>query len=278
MVEIKAGSDPEVFVTRDGKIVPCVGMIEGRKEAPQELMGLTVQEDNVMLEFNTIPASSESKMVEVMEDSLMKLNRIARLFGLNVSDKIIHDFSDEDLISEQAKTFACEPDMNAYTFAENKSCDPESITRTCGGHFHFGLDKDYNDYEIVNMVRLSDIYQTLAHLHLEPKTERRKFYGKAGSFRVKDYGFEYRTPSNFWIFNSELVRSMFRAAQDVVMLHNEGVEVRDRDVPDIVKAIDEHDVGLANKIYGGRFSKIRESCFNRVNLSREDRLHKLVSS
>jgi hypothetical protein len=33
--------------------------------------------------------------------------------------------------------------------------------------------------------------------------ERKKLYGKAGAMRIKPYGVEYRTPSNWWTFTDE---------------------------------------------------------------------------
>ncbi len=36
-------------------------------------------------------------------------------------------------------------------------------------------------------------------------TERRGMYGKAGAFRPKPYGVEYRTLSNAWLSNDERI-------------------------------------------------------------------------
>ena len=46
--------------------------------------------------------------------------------------------------------------------------------------------------------------------------KRRSMYGKAGSFRPKPYGMEYRTLSNRWIFNTDLIRFVYNATQEAL--------------------------------------------------------------
>ena len=45
----------------------------------------------------------------------------------------------------------------------------------------------------------------LDSLLLDSDTRRRSMYGRAGSFRFKEYGIEYRTLSNFWIKNNKSI-------------------------------------------------------------------------
>ena len=39
---------------------------------------------------------------------------------------------------------------------------------------------------------------------------RKQLYGKAGAYRPKPYGFEYRTLSNFWVFDKKLIEWVWR--------------------------------------------------------------------
>ena len=54
-----------------------------------------------------------------------------------------------------------------------------------------------------------DYYLGLPSLLFDPDTSRRKMYGKAGAFRPKPYGMEYRVLSNAWLKSPELIKWVF---------------------------------------------------------------------
>ena len=55
-----------------------------------------------------------------------------------------------------------------------------------------------------------DFYLGLPSLLFDADTRRREMYGKAGCFRPKPYGAEYRTLSNAWLKSEELIRWVHR--------------------------------------------------------------------
>ena len=68
-----------------------------------------------------------------------------------------------------------------------------------------------------------DIMLGLESLTLDKDVDRRKMYGNAGCFRAKDYGVEYRTLSNFWISNDDLIKWAFDKTIEAVELVNSGI-------------------------------------------------------
>jgi nucleoside-diphosphate-sugar epimerase len=74
---------------------------------------------------------------------------------------------------------------------------------------------------------------------------RKQLYGKAGALRYKEYGVEYRTLSNFWIFKEELIRWVWRntarALENVSMDYTPYAD-------EIQQAINNSDKVLAKKL------------------------------
>ena len=52
--------------------------------------------------------------------------------------------------------------------------------------------------------------------------ERRKIYGHAGSHRMTDYGFEYRSLGNFWFSTKEHVELIYDLVKFILHFVNEG--------------------------------------------------------
>jgi hypothetical protein len=139
-------------------------------------------------------------------------------------------FEPEFLKSKQAKMFGCMPDYNIYSSKENV-VDTSSLNknnvRTAGGHIHIGLtNPNFHPMARSSLVKGCDMYVGLPLTILEGTSQRKAFYGKAGSFRHKEYGIEYRTPSNVWLSSDNIKMWIFNqiklVASDVVynLSHN----------------------------------------------------------
>jgi hypothetical protein len=249
---ISIGADPEVFISLDNKIVPCIGVIGGKKKDPLVITEMmSVLEDNVCLEWNMSPSYSKKEFVNKCAEALSLVKNTVLPDGYEVVIKDFHEFNPEELTYKAAKEFGCEADYNAYTLRINESPDPDTNFRAAGGHLHFGVE-NISSMEIVEAVRLCDAIIGTHCVMNEEKTIRRKIYGGAGSFRVKDYGFEYRTPSNFWIESDDKVAKIYDLAETVFSLLANGSFVKECDLSMIQTCINSHDIYEA-KIYHERY-------------------------
>jgi hypothetical protein len=60
---------------------------------------------------------------------------------------------------------------------------------------------------------------------LDTDTKRGELYGKAGSMRIKEFGVEYRTLSNFWIFDENLIKWIFNQVETAFSMVEAGFTI-----------------------------------------------------
>lgn len=204
------GCDVEIFgKTSEGKHIALCDKIGGSKSSPLQVPhlpeGFAVQEDNVALEYNIPPADTMLGFVENVSIMRAECKTILKTLTLELSEVASMSFDTEQLVSDKAKEFGCEPDYNAWTKKQNprpKTGNP--FLRTCGGHVHVGTDEQ----NMIDGTKLMDLFLGVPSVLLDnspSSVERRRLYGKAGAMRPKPYGWEYRVLSNFWMFNNKLI-------------------------------------------------------------------------
>lgn len=221
---ITIGADPEIFLKNSSGYVPAIGLVGGTKEEPKQITKNTwVQEDNVMLEFNIAPQPNAINFSSCISTALSDIKEHItepKKLEMDITPSAL--FSTAALSHPQAKVFGCDPDQNAWTDTTNKTIDASKMEnpnlRVAGGHVHIGgiTDNTHPNYKQA-IVRLLDAHLGVPSVILDKDTRRRQLYGKAGSYRDKTYGLEYRTLSNFWIENDRLSgwvgREAIRTAQ-----------------------------------------------------------------
>ena len=67
------------------------------------------------------------------------------------------------------------------------------------------------DEQRCEIVKVLDKFIAVPLVLMEPDNQRKLLYGKAGAFRPKPYGLEYRVPSSFILQSDELLKWIFEA-------------------------------------------------------------------
>lgn len=249
---ITVGCDPEMFLEDNkGNIVSAEGLIGGTKSSPRPISenGHSVQEDNIMVEFNVPPSSTSDEFINNINFVKEYLTDYVTQYDLKLNYLASSLISKEHLQTKQAKTFGCEPDFNVYLQDVNTPPNSESQLRSCGGHIHIGYDNpDIETSE--KIVKAMDLFLGLPSVWLDPDSKRRLLYGKAGSFREKPFGLEYRTLSNFWIKDNQSIKWAFEQTVAAVNFAlSDDLEWLGSYVNDVRMAIDQSDAKLAKDLY-----------------------------
>ena len=250
-MQILIGSDPEAFVRnkQTGEIVSAIGLIPGDKDRPYAISeeGHAVQTDNVMVEFCVPAAKSAQQLNQDIKFCLDTLNKMLP-DELEVVILASATLDKKYLRSKKARLFGCDPDFNVYTLQPNIAPNAKNnYLRSAGGHIHIGYE-DVKFEMNLKIVQAMDLFLGLPSLILDKDTERRKMYGKAGCFREKNYGVEYRTLSNFWIASEESINWAFNQSHRAVNFALTEDWLDDELILQIQLAINTFDLDLACKI------------------------------
>lgn len=226
MTTFLIGADPEIFVTKDDQGISAHDMIPGSKRKPFPVTSGAIQPDGVAAEFNITPvplgtgSNEYSSFTANIEEVMSQLTDYVKKDDASrkLSIKPVMDFDPMylDSLPEEAKTLGCDPDFNAYTGEANPTPDAMAPFRTAAGHIHIGwganipVDNEEHFKICQGFIKIMDatlgMYMTIIDVE---GGRRRDLYGKAGAFRPKSYGVEYRTPSNVWLTNIGRRRAVF---------------------------------------------------------------------
>ena len=257
------GTDVEYFVVDgQGKPVPCIGLVGGTKKKPLPLIsgreGYMIQEDNVALEWGIPPAKDRYSFIYHCMRAREAIDEKLKPMGLQTVIASSMRFDAKQLDHPQAKLLGCEADYDVWERMENPKPDitgENETLRTGAGHVHisFKVDGEYphpvrNLGEMEAVVKSCDIYLGLASVLLDGDKERRKLYGKAGAFRPKEYGVEYRVLGSFWTKEPWLIEWVFSNVQRAIQLANHPATTFNTYQEKIVKAINTSDAALARAL------------------------------
>ena len=242
------GCDPELFLQLNGNIISAIGLVGGSKDDPRAVLKGAVQEDNVLAEFNTDPATTAHEFCANIRTVTGELAKIVAPATLTCIAS--HEFEREVLVNggTQALMFGCDPDLNCWSVELNPPPSALTDLRTAGGHVHIGYDGANMDTSL-RVARMAEFLLGIPSVLLDDDTRRRSMYGAAGAIRIKAYGVEYRVLSNFWVENASLQRWVFENASLCVDMESHLESYLDQFSEDVVQeCINNSDTELAKHI------------------------------
>lgn len=227
MTKITIGCDPELFLRHQdtGAFISGHGVLPGNKKEPYKVRNGMVQIDGTALEFGTDPSETCAEFLFKLEDVMDQMQKMAGSKHI-ISATPVAEYDPDyfKTIPPEALILGCEPDFNAWTMDINHAPDVHNTFRTGSGHVHIGWGEGFDVQgeehflTCCALVRQLDYYLGVATLEWDRDTRRREMYGKAGAFRPKPYGLEYRVPSNAWLNSVATKRfvfeSTFKGTQD----------------------------------------------------------------
>jgi hypothetical protein len=249
------GADIEVFLQdKDtNAIVSAEGIIKGAKHAPFKFLEgddfFATSLDNVMAEFCIPPAKTANDFKEYISYAISWINGFIPK-NLQTLASPAARVDGRFLQTENAKLFGCEPDFNAWEWGDqNEKPCPTGDLRSCGGHIHIGYENPKGDTNL-ELIRIMDIFLGLPSILQEPDNERKSLYGKAGAFRHKTYGVEYRTISNYYVNSPRLMEWVYNNTLEAIDFVNKEQHITPEEGQAVRHAINSNDKKLADMLIG----------------------------
>jgi Phage phiEco32-like COOH.NH2 ligase-type 2 len=284
--DIKLGTDPEVFFTRDGVVYPAWEFLKSKHEAEyQDACGYMQSNWNVRPHWDGFQAEIEfevgfaciGQLTHAVRGGLKILNKMAKQVAPDavISNQSVVTVPEELMASasDEHVSFGCAPSFNIYDSPGKRIMDVRQvINRSSGGHIHqeisgtrtggrVATDNPYIVSEVETLlpklIKAQDailgVWAVGAAANFD-KASRRECYGRAGEFRPgpreeTKFRFEYRTLSNFWLIHPVLMAMVFelsRVATRMVLAGYEKLWVAGEE--EVQQAINTCDVKKAREI------------------------------
>ena len=276
-VSVTLGCDPEFFfvngkgqVVGSEKVLPTEGLkfnndnygyFDGDNNKPIFIV------DGVQAELNPGECTCRALLGNDVHACFLQLRKLLKKnkkANLKISFDPLVELSKKELdsLSDRSKVFGCAPSKNIYMNRNSAriKVDPAVYRkRSAGGHVHLGTDHRAVRTILKNtktMVPLLDLIVgntcVLIDRH-DGNVERREVYGRAGEYRIKPYGLEYRTLSNFWMRSYQLFSFVLGLSRQTVEMVYQSTKENDyvtallSAVPreDVIRAIQKNDFDLA---------------------------------
>lgn len=254
------GCDPEIFITKkDGSLIPAFNFLPFQRECvrPATLSecpdgsGVTSGRiktywaphyaDGFAAEFGMKPGSCHGWGMDRVRFGLELIyNKMkAHDKDANLTLQNVVAIDPEILASASADQIAlgCSPSKNAYGDEVPLPTDARTLPfRVAGGHIHFGMSNinspegemsrtDRNELAAKWMDMVVGVPAVALFEGIDSPT-RRRFYGRAGEYRDKSYGLEYRTLSNAWLGHPAIAHLIWNLARTGASIPDQGFPIK----------------------------------------------------
>ena len=241
------GSDPEIFVTDNNKLVPAFHFLPDKHNPmlspgspdynflSRELSlefggygGTPMYWDGFQAEFATKANKCLGHHIDSIAAGLTGVYRAARSKFKNakLTMRNVFNISDElmDESDDEYVNFGCMPSFNIYGLRADKPPARTVPFRSAGGHIHFGIGPT-TENQAQPIVKALDAICAVMCVSLfaefdDPK--RRILYGLPGEYRLPPHGLEYRPLSNAWLCHPVITNLVFDLARKALMFGKNG--------------------------------------------------------
>lgn len=230
---VTIGADPEIFVARRGQIVSAHNLPIGTKKQPKETQHGHVQVDGLACEVNVRPSLSKISFIKNCSSVLQDLDYLVKQSDpeMYLVCQATASFEEKYLESlpSEALELGCDPDWDAYNLQPNPRPDAKQNFRTAGGHIHIGWCEDAQVESIDHIAKCAEVAKQLDYtiglysLEFDNDSKRRELYGRAGCFRPKTYGMEYRVLSPMWLTSTAHTSMVWSGVMKGLRMLNEEI-------------------------------------------------------
>jgi len=222
---ITLGTDPEFFAfSEKEELISADKLFPGKHKPHKFEDGQAVFFDGVQGEFNINPATTAAQL---HANIMAAIERTKKEFKVDIKFKSTVEVNPEDLknADPECNRFGCDPDYDIYTLKErvNEIDAKQHPYRYAGGHLHIGnIPEEISKHHdrMVMFIKALDVFvgaRSVIDDHSEETKIRRSYhYGQAGSFRVQEYGIEYRALSNYWVGNEEFTKTIVDGVNEAI--------------------------------------------------------------
>lgn len=259
---VTLGSDPEFGVVDfNGNPRSVVGLLGGTKHEPIDIgNGCSKQEDNVGAEICIPPTNNKEEFIASIMYGKEECSRQLFDKGLELISASSLRYDAQELCTNKAMEFGCEPSFCVYTRTTSERPDPRDVgnLRSFGFHVHIGFDGISDVHNVEKIIKAMDLYCGLPSIIIDTDMERRQLYGNAGDFRFKQLAtknitiVEYRTLGGNMHASEELIGYVFDQTMKAVEAVNNWETIGSK--------IEKYEADIRDTIDSGNIDSAKELC------------------